>query len=128
MPTRIGINGFGRIGRVAFRTISATYRGGLEIVAINDLTDAKTNAFLLQHDSSYGKFPGDIDSEDNSLLVNGKRIQVFHEREPGAIPWDQEGVDIVLEVTGLFTDANKARAHLERGVKKVVIGAPAKNE
>jgi glyceraldehyde 3-phosphate dehydrogenase len=128
MPTRIGINGFGRIGRVSFRTISEKYAGDMEIVAINDLTDAKTNAFLLQHDSSYGGFKGAVVSEDKSIVVNGKRIHVFHEREPGAIPWDREGVDIVLEVTGLFTDANRARAHLERGVKKVIIGAPAKNE
>src|ERR1700692_1832114 len=112
MPTRIGINGFGRIGRVSFRTINEKYAGDMEIVAINDLTDAKTNAFLLQHDSSYGKFKGAVVAEDQSSLVNGKRIHVFHEREPGAIPWDREGVDVVLEVTGLFTDANRARAHL----------------
>ncbi len=128
MPTRIGINGFGRIGRISFRTISEKYADDMEIVAINDLTDAKTNAFLLQHDSSYGKFKGAVVSDDKGILVNGKRIHVFTEREPGAIPWDKEGVDIVLEVTGLFTDANKARAHLEHGVKKVVIGAPATNE
>jgi|SRR5579871_3656438 len=128
MPTRIGINGFGRIGRLSFRTMSEKYAGDMEIVAINDVTDAKTNAFLLQHDSSYGAFQGDVVSDDRGILVNGNRIPVFTEREPGAIPWDRAGVDIVLEVTGRFTDANKARAHLERGVKKVVIGAPAKNE
>ncbi|BDI30089.1 glyceraldehyde-3-phosphate dehydrogenase [Capsulimonas corticalis] len=128
MATRVGINGFGRIGRLSFRTIAEKYAGDIEIVAINDLTDAKTNAFLLQHDSNYGSFPGTVVSDNKGLIVNGKKINVYAEREPGAIPWDNDGVDIVLEATGVFTDANKASAHLERGVKKVIIGAPAKNE
>lgn len=128
MATRVGINGFGRIGRLSFRAITEKYAGDVEIVAINDLTDAKTNAFLLQHDSNYGNFPGSVASDDNGIVVNGKRINVYAEREPGAIPWDNDGVDIVLEATGVFTDANKARAHREHGVKKVIIGAPAKNE
>src|SRR6201994_5139498 len=83
MPIRIGINGFGRIGRLDFRTMSLKYPGAIEIVAVNDLTDAKTNAFLLEHDSSHGKFLGDIDSDDEGMIVNGRRVQVYHEREPG---------------------------------------------
>jgi glyceraldehyde 3-phosphate dehydrogenase len=130
MATRIGINGFGRIGRLSFRAISERYSGGgdIEIVAINDLTDARTNAFLLKHDSNYGDFGGDIVADGKDILVNGKRINVSAERDPAAIPWDENGVDVVVESTGLFTDANKAKAHLAHGVKKVVISAPAKNE
>lgn len=128
MATRIGINGFGRIGRLSFRTITEKFPGDIEIVAINDLADAKTNAFLLQHDSNYGSYKGTVVSEDQSLIVDGRKISVYAERDPGAIPWDKDGVDIVLEATGIFTDAQKAKAHLEHGVKKVVIGAPAKNE
>jgi len=128
MATRIGINGFGRIGRLSFRTISERYKGELEIVAVNDLTDAKTNAFLLQHDSNYGSFNGSVDISENGIIVNGKKISMYAEREPGAIPWDRDGVDIVVEASGVFTDARKAAAHLEHGVKKVVIAAPAKNE
>jgi glyceraldehyde 3-phosphate dehydrogenase len=128
MATRIGINGFGRIGRLSLRAISERYRGDIEVVAINDLTDAETNAFLARHDSVYGAFPGTVEATDGAILLNGKRVNVYAEREPGAIPWDRDGVDIVLETTGRFTDARLARAHLERGVKKVVIGAPAKHE
>ncbi len=128
MKTRIGINGFGRIGRLSLRTIVERYADELEIVAINDLTDTKTNAFLLRHDTNFGAFNGTVDSDDSALFVNGKRISVYAQRDPGAIPWDQDGVDIVLEATGFFTDAHKAKAHFEHGVKKVVIGAPAKNE
>jgi len=128
MAIRIGINGFGRIGRLSVRTIAERYADEIEIVAVNDLTDAKTNAFLLRHDSNYGAFKGDILAKDKSIIVNGKTINVYAERDPGAIPWDKDGVDIVLEATGVFTDANKARGHLGRGVKKVIIGAPAKNE
>jgi glyceraldehyde 3-phosphate dehydrogenase len=128
MPIRVGINGFGRIGRLSFRTITEKYAGEIEIVAINDLTDAKTNAFLLQHDSNYGDFKGTAVSEGNDIVVDGKTINVYAERDPGAIPWDKNGVDIVLEATGFFTDAMKANAHLGGSVKKVVISAPAKNE
>ena len=128
MATKVGINGFGRIGRLSFRAIAEKYAGDIEIVAINDLTDAKTNAFLLQHDSNYGRFPGNVVAGDQSIIVDGKKINVYAERDPGAIPWDNDGVDIVVEATGVFTDANKAAAHLEHGVKKVIIGAPAKNE
>ena len=96
MATRIGINGFGRIGRLSLRTISELYAGDIEVVAINDLTDAKTNAFLLQHDSNYGSFKGSVHAEGNSIVVNGKTINVYAEREPGNIPWDTDGIDIVL--------------------------------
>jgi len=128
MATRIGINGFGRIGRLSFRALSEKYAGDIEIVAINDLTDAATNAFLLKHDSNYGDFHGTVDAEGKDIYVNGKRINVYAERDPAAIPWDRDGVDIVIESTGFFTDANKAKAHREQGVKKIVISAPAKNE
>lgn len=128
MKTRIGINGFGRIGRLSLRAIEGRFPDDLEVVAINDLTDSKTNAFLLRHDSNFGDFPGTVEAEDNAIVVNGRRIDVYAERDPAAIPWDRSAVDIVLEATGLFTDANRAKAHLEHGVKKVVIGAPAKNE
>ncbi len=128
MPIRVGINGFGRIGRLSFRTISEKYAGEIEIVAINDLTDATTNAFLLQHDSNYGNFKGTAVSQDKDIVVNGKKINVYAERDPGAIPWENDGVDIVIESTGFFTDATKANAHLGGTVKKVIISAPAKNE
>ncbi|MGO8672910.1 MAG: type I glyceraldehyde-3-phosphate dehydrogenase [Capsulimonadaceae bacterium] len=129
MAVRVGINGFGRIGRLAFRAIQQRYpNGDIEVVALNDLTDAHTNAHLLKYDSNYGPFAGTVSYEDNDIIVNGKKITVFAEKSPGAIPWDKEGVDVVIESTGFFTDATKAVAHREHGVKKVVISAPAKNE
>ncbi|HEX5322219.1 MAG TPA: type I glyceraldehyde-3-phosphate dehydrogenase [Capsulimonadaceae bacterium] len=129
MPVRVGINGFGRIGRITLRAIHERYPNGeIEVVALNDLTDAHTNAFLLKHDSNYGTFPGQVTYEDKDIIVNGKKINVYAERDPGAIPWNNDGVDIVIESTGLFTDATKAAAHLEHGAKKVIISAPAKNE
>ena len=128
MATRIGINGFGRIGRLTLRTILARYPGELEVVAINDLTDTRTNAFLFKHDSTYGDFDGDVRACDDEILVRGNGLKVFAERDPGVIPWDSVGVDIVVESTGFFTDATKAVAHRNHGAKKVVISAPAKNE
>ncbi len=128
MATRIGINGFGRIGRLSLRTILERYPSDIEVVAINDLTDVKTNAHLFKYDSTYGPFKGTVEAEDGDFVVNGKKITVFAERDPGAIAWDKAGVDIVIESTGLFTDATKAVAHTNHGVKKVVISAPAKNE
>jgi glyceraldehyde 3-phosphate dehydrogenase len=129
MAVRVGINGFGRIGRLSFRAIQERYpNGDVEVVAINDLTDAHTNAHLLKYDSNYGPFKGDVTYEDKDIVVNGKKIMVYAERNPGDIPWDNEGVDVVVESTGFFTDATKAVAHREHGVKKVVISAPAKNE
>jgi glyceraldehyde 3-phosphate dehydrogenase len=128
MTTRIGINGFGRIGRLTFRTINQYHKDKLEIVAVNDLTDTKTNAHLLKWDSTYGLYPGKIEAGDSAIIIDGKEVTVLSERDPGSIPWRNYGVDIVLESTGLFTDATKAAAHLQGGVKKVIISAPAKNE
>jgi len=128
MTTRIGINGFGRIGRLTLRTINKYHSGKLEVVAINDLTDAKTNAHLLKWDSSYGQYPGTIKAVDNTIIVDGKEIKVLSERDPASIPWRDYGVDIVIESTGRFNDATKAAAHRQGGAKKVLISAPAKNE
>jgi glyceraldehyde 3-phosphate dehydrogenase len=128
MVTRIGINGFGRIGRLTFRAIKQHHNGELEIVAINDLTDTRTNAHLLRWDSTYGPYSGKVEADEDSFTVDGKRVKVLAERDPGKIPWRDYGVDIVIESTGLFTDATRAAAHLEGGAKKVIISAPAKNE
>lgn len=128
MAVRVGINGFGRIGRLTLRTLLARHADDVEVVAINDLTDVKTNAHMFKWDSTYGPFAGEVTTEEKDFIVNGKKITVFAEREPGAIRWDSEGVDIVVESTGFFTDATKAVAHREHGVKKVIISAPAKNE
>jgi glyceraldehyde 3-phosphate dehydrogenase len=126
--TRIGINGFGRVGRLSLRAINQHHKGKLEVVAVNDLTDTKTNAHLLKWDSSYGPYPGEISAADDSIVVDGKKVKVLAERDPAKLPWRNLGVDIVIESTGLFTDAAKAAAHLEGGAKKVIISAPAKNE
>jgi glyceraldehyde 3-phosphate dehydrogenase len=128
MPVRVGINGFGRIGRLTLRTILARHADEIDVVAVNDLTDSRTNAHLFHYDSTYGPFSGNITTEENDFIVNGKKINVFAEREPALIPWDRLGVDIVVESTGFFTDATKAVAHREHGVKKVIISAPAKKE
>jgi len=128
MTTKIGINGFGRVGRIAFRAINQYHKGKLEVAAINDLTDAKTNAHLLKWDSTYGRYPGEIKAAENSITVDGKEVKVLAERDPAKISWRDYGVDIVIESTGLFTDATKAAAHLEGGAKKVIISAPARNE
>jgi len=128
MATRVGINGFGRVGRLTLRAINQRQSGKLEVVAINDLTDAKTNAHLLKWDTSYGKYPGDVKATENSINVDWKEIKVLSEKDPASIPWRSLGVDIVIESTGLFTDGPKAAAHLKGGAKKVLISAPAKNE
>jgi len=128
MKTRIGINGFGRIGRLTLRAINQNQKDKLEVVAINDLTDTKTNAHLLKWDSVYGRYPGEVTAKDDAIIVDGKEIKVLAERDPGAIAWQDYGVDIVIESTGLFTDATKAAAHRQGGAKKVIISAPAKNE
>ena len=128
MATRIGINGFGRIGRLTLRAINQYQSGKLEVAAINDLTDTKTNAHLLKWDSTYGRYPGTVETAADSIIVDGKEIRVLSEREPAKIPWQDYGVDIVIESTGLFTDATKAVAHREGGARKVLISAPAKNE
>ena len=129
MPTKIGINGFGRIGRQVLRAINERHPQAIEVVAVNDLFDAPTNAHLLKYDSTYGKYPGTVAVQDGNLVVDGKTIKVTAEKDPGAIKWKDLGVDIVIESTGLFTDATKAKAHIESGgAKKVIISAPAKNE
>ena len=128
MTTRVGINGFGRIGRLVFRAISQRYPGSLEIAAVNDLTDPKTNAHLLRYDSTYGAYPGKVEATEDAIVVDGKPVKVLSERDPGKIAWADYGIEVVVESTGLFTDAAKAAAHLEGGAKKVIISAPAKGE
>src|SRR6185503_2726985 len=128
MAIRLGINGFGRIGRLTLRTIIDRYPGQVDVVAINDLTDTKTNAHLFKYDTTYGPFKGTVEHDESSITVNGDKLQVFAEKEPGNIAWDSVGADIVIESTGLFTDATKAVAHRNHGVRKVIISAPAKNE
>jgi len=129
VTVKIGINGFGRIGRQVLRAINERHLGQIEVTAINDLFDAATNAHLLKYDSTYGRYPGTVEVKDSHLVVNGKSISVTAEKDPAAIKWKDMGVEIVIESTGLFTDANKARAHIESGgAKKVIISAPAKNE
>jgi len=129
MTVKVGINGFGRIGRLVFRTIKQRVADQVEVVAINDLFDPETNAHLLKYDSTYGAYNGTVEVKDGNLVVDGKTIKVTAERDPGAIKWKEMGVDIVIESTGFFTDATKAKAHIESGgAKKVIISAPAKNE
>ena len=124
---KVGINGFGRIGRNYFRALIAS-GADLDVVAVNDLTDNKTLAHLLRYDSILGRFPGKVTFDDEALYVDGKKIKAFAEKDPAALPWKELGVDIVIESTGFFTDATKAKAHLDAGAKKVLISAPAKNE
>lgn len=129
MKTKIGINGFGRIGRNAFKIITDRCAEELEVVAVNDLTDAKTLAYLLKYDSVFGKFEGEVEAKENALLVNGKEIRILAERDPGNIPWKELGAEIVLESTGLFTKREKAELHITKGgAKKVIISAPATDE
>jgi len=128
MATRVGINGFGRIGRLAMKAMLERSGGEVEVVAVNDLTDAKTNAHLFKYDSNYGKFPGTVEARDGAIAVNGNEIKVLAERDPSRIPWGSLGVEIVIESTGLFTDAEKASAHRAAGAKKVIISAPGKKE
>ena len=126
MTTRVGINGFGRIGRNFFR--AALEQGAdIEIVAVNDLTDTKTLAHLLKYDSILGRFNGEVSYDESSIIVNGKAIKVLAQRNPADLPWGELGVEVVVESTGFFTDGTKAVAHIEAGAKKVVISAPAKN-
>ena len=125
---KVGINGFGRVGRQSFKALLERYANTIDIVAINDLTDAQTNAHLLKYDSNYGHFPGTVAIDGNALVVNGHRVQVFSEKNPEALPWGSLGVELVLESTGIFTDAPQAAKHIQAGAKKVVISAPAKKE
>ena len=125
---RIGINGFGRIGRQVLKAVLERHPDTLEVAAINDLFDVKTNANLFKYDTNYGRFPGEVTVGENLLQINGQTVKSFSFRDPAEIPWDEEGVDIVIESTGLFTTGPKAAAHLEAGAKKVIISAPAKEE
>ncbi|KRC39051.1 type I glyceraldehyde-3-phosphate dehydrogenase [Oerskovia enterophila] len=127
MTIRVGINGFGRIGRNFFRAIIAS-GADIEIVGVNDLTDNKTLAHLLKYDTVLGRFPLSVDFDENNIIVDGKAIRALEERDPANLPWGELGADIVIESTGFFTDATKAKAHIEAGAKKVIISAPAKNE
>jgi len=128
MATSIGINGFGRIGRLVLRTLLQRYKKQLNVVAINDMADLKTNAHLFRYDSTYGTYPGTIELGDGVMKVDGRNISVFSQKEPARLPWKQLGVDIVIEATGVFTDGVQVRAHLDAGAKKAIITAPATHE
>ncbi|MCK8455725.1 type I glyceraldehyde-3-phosphate dehydrogenase [Sphingomonas faeni] len=127
MTVKVAINGFGRIGRLVARAVLEQSNGALELVAINDLGDAKSNAWLFKRDSVHGKYPGEVSAEGNELVVDGKRIRVTAERDPANLPHAELGVDIVLECTGFFTDKASCQKHLDAGAKKVLISAPGKN-
>jgi glyceraldehyde 3-phosphate dehydrogenase len=124
--TKIAINGFGRIGRLVARAILERPDCGLELVSVNDLADAKSNAWLFKHDSVHGKFPGEVKAEGNDIVVNGKRIHVTAEKDPAKLPHGSQGVELVLECTGFFTDRESAQKHIDAGAKRVLISAPAK--
>jgi glyceraldehyde 3-phosphate dehydrogenase len=124
--TRVAINGFGRIGRLVARAILERPDCGLELVSVNDLADAKANAWLFKHDSVHGKFPGEVTTDGNDIIVDGKRIHVTAERDPGNLPHKANSIDIALECTGFFTDRESAQKHIDAGAKKVLISAPAK--
>jgi glyceraldehyde 3-phosphate dehydrogenase len=126
--TRIGINGFGRIGRQSLKAMLERHPNELEVVAINDLAPTATNAHLFKYDSTYGRFDGEVTAGDGEITIDGHRIKAFSEKDPAALPWKDLGVDIVIESTGIFTDAEKAKAHVAGGARKVIISAPAKNE
>ena len=127
MTTRVGINGFGRIGRQSLKALIER-APDIEVVAVNDLVDAEMNALLFKRDSTYGTYPGDVRAGEGSIIIDGREIKCLAETDPAALPWKDLGVDIVLESTGRFTTAEKAKAHLDAGAKKVIISAPAKQE
>ncbi|MET9273088.1 MULTISPECIES: type I glyceraldehyde-3-phosphate dehydrogenase [Kribbella] len=127
MTVRVGINGFGRIGRNFFRAVQAS-GADIEVVAVNDLTDNQTLAHLLKYDSILGRFPGEVSATDDDITVGGKSFKAFAERDPANLKWSDVGADVVIESTGFFTDATKAKTHADNGAKKVIISAPAKNE
>src|SRR5690242_16124022 len=127
MTVRVGINGFGRIGRQSLKAILER-APDIEVVAVNDLVETSLNALLFKHDSTYGAYPGTVDHTDDALIIDGREIRILAEKDPAALPWGDLGVDIVLESTGIFTDATKAKAHIDAGARKVIISAPAKNE
>ncbi|HEY7463285.1 MAG TPA: type I glyceraldehyde-3-phosphate dehydrogenase [Candidatus Limnocylindria bacterium] len=126
--TRIGINGFGRIGRQTLKAMLERHPDALEVVAINDLAPTATNAHLFKYDSTYGRFEGEVSAGEGQITVDGHEIKAYSEKDPSALPWKELGVDLVIESTGIFTDATKAKAHLDAGARKVIISAPAKNE
>jgi glyceraldehyde 3-phosphate dehydrogenase len=126
--TRIGINGFGRIGRQTLKAMLERHPDALEVVAINDLAPTATNAHLFKYDSTYGRFEGEVSAGEGQITVDGHEIKAYSEKDPAALPWKELGVDLVIESTGIFTDATKAKAHLDAGARKVIISAPAKNE
>ncbi|MCL2140492.1 MAG: type I glyceraldehyde-3-phosphate dehydrogenase [Dehalococcoidia bacterium] len=128
MAIKVGINGFGRIGRLTLRAIKQYHAEKIEVVAVNDLTDTATNAHLFKWDSTYGRYNGKVSTADCAIKIDGAPIQVFAEKDPAAIPWHEVNADIVIESTGLFTSAEKAALHLKAGAKKVIISAPAKND
>jgi glyceraldehyde 3-phosphate dehydrogenase len=127
MSVKVGINGFGRIGRQVYKAIYENYQGVLDVEAVNDLMDVKTNAHLLKYDSTYGRFPGDVEARDGDIYVDGEKLKSFAERDPAKLPWADLGVDIVLECTGIFKNRDQAALHLQGGAKKVLISAPGKN-
>ena len=127
MTTRVGINGFGRIGRQSLKALIER-APDVEVVAVNDLVDTEMNALLFKHDSTYGAYAGTVEHTDDALVIDGREIKVLQVRDPAQLPWGDLGVDIVLESTGIFTDADKAAAHLDAGASKVIISAPAKGE
>ena len=127
MATRVGINGFGRIGRQSLKALIER-APDVEVVAVNDLVETSLNALLFKHDSTYGAYQGDVSHTEDSLIIDGREIKVLKEKDPAALPWGDLGVDIVVESTGIFTTAEKARAHIDAGAKKVIISAPAKGE
>ncbi len=129
MAVKVGINGFGRIGRQVLKALFERYPDKVEVVAVNDITDTKTLAHLFKYDSNYGVYKGEVKYTDKSIIIDGKEIRVFAEKDPANLPWKDLGVDIVIESTGLFTDADKAKVHITSGgAKKVIISAPAKGE
>ena len=128
MAVKIGINGFGRVGRQILKAVNENHGGRLEVAALNDLTDTKTNAHLLKYDTNYGGYPGKVEAREDSILIDGKAVKVLSERDPSNIPWRDHGVEVVVESTGLFTNGKKAAAHMQGGAKKVIISAPAKEE
>jgi glyceraldehyde 3-phosphate dehydrogenase len=127
MTVRVGINGFGRIGRQSLKALIER-SPEVEVVAVNDLVDVSTNALLFKHDSTYGAYPGEVSHTEDSIVIDGRAVKVLQVKDPATLPWGDLGVDIVLESTGLFTDAEKAAAHITAGAKKVIISAPAKKE
>src|SRR5918996_5391607 len=128
MTARIAISGFGRIGRLVLRTMLERHKNGMTVVAVNDMADLKTNAHLFRYDSTYGVYPGKVEIGEGVINIDGHNIAVLNEKDPSRLPWRQLGIDIVIESTGVFTDAGHVRAHLEAGAKKAIITAPATNE